>query len=275
MKFKLWSDLHTEGRYFRYVPEDQDKDLTLILAGDIGTRNTGLTPFLIEMCDYFKHVIYVYGNHEFYHDDIQTVKNDIIELTKTVQNLHVLDNQKVIIDGVRILGTPLWTNFDENPIVMNDAPKRIFDFTLIETIDGYEYIDDVRIINRRKVKPEDYKLWFHQAVQWLKFELNNGFDGKTMVVTHWAPTRKLTEPRFEGNFLNPYFTNDLDYLFHYYDIDTWCYGHTHGKIFIDYDKDDRFDGTRIINNPRGYAHEDEIHKLNPAMAFEPKRIFEI
>lgn len=274
MKFKLWSDLHIEGRHFDYTPEDGDKDLTLILAGDIGTIQGGLLPFLIEMADTFKHVVYVYGNHEFYNNTIDKVKHKVCELTTTVHNLIVLDNNKIVIDGVRILGTPLWTELGNNPLVMQDVKTRIFDYTVTRIMDNKTYTDGVFKREARNITPEDHRYWYNQAVLWLKFELNKEFDGKTMVVTHWAPTHKLTEIRFKGNFLNPYFTNDLDYLFHYYDIDTWCYGHTHGKIFVDYGNDE-FNGTRIINNPRGYAHEDAIHQLNPEMVFEPNRVFEV
>ena len=77
--FQIVSDLHIE-----YKSNDVPDPLTLItpsadiliLAGDIGSfyQYDQLKTFLINLCPYFKVVVYVPGNHEYYnktknHDD--------------------------------------------------------------------------------------------------------------------------------------------------------------------------------------------------------------
>jgi hypothetical protein len=53
-------------------------------------------------------VIYVPGNHEFYHRDIALIDELKIQAP---DHIHVLNNDQVIIDGVRFLGCILWTDF--------------------------------------------------------------------------------------------------------------------------------------------------------------------
>lgn len=266
MKFKLWSDLHLEGYHFEYERDPQDKDLTLILAGDIGTIRSGLEAFLIEQCDNFKHVIFLYGNHEFYNDNIQEVKSTIKSLAYTLKNLYVLDNDWIDFDGVRIIGTSLYTEL--TPRNQEIIKNGIMDYRLTAIYDGYEHSEDFGAVRfERMLTPRDTNYMYEQSVLWLKDQLARDYKGETIVVTHWAPTHKLTDPQFFGSPFNPYFCNDLEWLMHNYKIDTWCYGHTHGKIFIDYDEDQRFNGTRLINNPRGYNHELD--------GFDYNRIFEV
>lgn len=260
MKFKVWSDLHLEGRWFHYKEKEEDKDTVLILAGDIGTIKSGLIPFLIEMCLYFKDVIMITGNHEYYHGLKEVVENQLDELHLDTDNFHRLDNTGVIIEeGIRVLGTPLWTSL--TPQQQNTVENAIMDYRLTELWDS-------TFQKYRKITPADHNYLYQQAYLWLRHELDKEFDGKTIVLTHWSPTHKLTLPKFAGSPNNPYFCNDVEHLMHTYDIDTWIYGHTHGKVFIDYNEDERFNGTRMINNPRGYS-ELEVP------TFEPDRVFEV
>ena len=55
-----------------------------------------------------KPVIYVPGNHEFYHHDIALI--DELK-TEASGNIHVLNDDQVVIDGVRFMGSILWTDF--------------------------------------------------------------------------------------------------------------------------------------------------------------------
>lgn len=270
MKFKLWSDLHIEGCAFNYEPVPEDKETTLILAGDIGTINGGIEAFLIEQCENFRYVIYVYGNHEFYRaTNMNYFRYRIKTLNDTLHNLVVLENEVFWPEqDIRILGTPLWTNFQGDAIIASRAEGAISDYMVTNVIDGY-YATENHYVNRneRKLKHYDHILWNGQAVTWLKMHLENNYQGKTLIVTHWCPTTKLVQEKFKGQWLNPYFNNDLDYLFHYYNIDTWVFGHTHQVLDIGYDNEE-FNGTRVITNAKGYGNEGII-------GFDPYKVWEI
>lgn len=265
MKFKCWSDLHIEGKAFNYVPKEIDKDITLVLAGDIGTLKGGLEAFLIEQCDNFREVLYVIGNHEGYNDNIDNVKKRIRELEATLSNLYFLDNGVVYIDGVRFLGTPLYTNFGNDETLKSQVGNMINDYYITTMNDGHISNKGTKEIITRRLLPQDHVVLYEQAVIWLKNKLDEFYNGKTVVITHWSFTHKLTQEKYKGDSLNKYFNNELEYLCHYYNISDWIYGHVHDRFVIDYG-DERFNNTRVICNCRGYSFEDST--FNPNIVFE-------
>jgi hypothetical protein len=57
-----------------------------------------------------KTVLYVLGNHEFYGQQLQKTSEKVRELTQNT-NIHFLNYDELILDGVRFLGGILWTDF--------------------------------------------------------------------------------------------------------------------------------------------------------------------
>ena len=103
MKLHILNDLHIEFEDFDPPATDAD---VVVLAGDIGVGMEGLRWAEDRFPD--KPVIYVPGNHEFYHHDIALIE----ELkAQAPDHIHVLNDDQVIIDGVRFLGSILWTDF--------------------------------------------------------------------------------------------------------------------------------------------------------------------
>ena len=68
MKIHILNDLHIEFGAFEPPPTDAD---VVVLAGDIGVGLEGL--HWAQSCFSDKPVIYVPGNHEFYHHDIALI----------------------------------------------------------------------------------------------------------------------------------------------------------------------------------------------------------
>jgi hypothetical protein len=58
--------------------------------------------------------IYVAGNHEYYHHDIEILDNHLFELAEK-SKLNYLQRTSVVIQGVRFLGCTLWTDFNIQP----------------------------------------------------------------------------------------------------------------------------------------------------------------
>ncbi len=103
MKLHVLSDLHTE--FADFSPPGTDADV-VVLAGDIGVGVGGIE-WAARRCPKVP-VIYVPGNHEFYDHDIGLTD----ELKATVPaNIHVLNNDTLELDGVRFIGSTLWTDF--------------------------------------------------------------------------------------------------------------------------------------------------------------------
>ena len=103
MKLHILNDLHIEFEDF--APPATDADV-VILAGDIGVGVEGLRWAKDRFLD--RPVIYVPGNHEFYHHDLSLIEELKVQAP---EHIHVLNDDQVVIGGVRFLGCILWTDF--------------------------------------------------------------------------------------------------------------------------------------------------------------------
>lgn len=237
MKLHILNDLHIEFEDFEPPATDAD---VVVLAGDIGVGMEGLRWAEDRFPD--KPMIYVPGNHEFYHHDIALIE----ELkAQAPDHIHVLNDDQIIIDRVRFLGSILWTDFalfgeGERFFAMQTARQRMTDFSIIQN-------------HGRRFTPED-AIQLHTASRdWLAAMLAEPFDGKTVVVTHHAPSSQSVHPRYARDLLTPAFASNLENLMDGDQPALWVHGHMHESY--DYE----VYGTRVVCNPRGYAPD----ALNP------------
>jgi len=247
MKLHILNDLHIEFEDF--TPPANDADV-VILAGDIGVGMSGL--HWAEKRSPGKPVIYVPGNHEFYHHDIALI--DELK-TQAPDHIHLLNDDQVIIDGVRFLGSILWTDFAlfgeaDKFFAMQAARQRMTDFSIIHN-------------NGKPFTPEDAIRLHTASRDWLAAMLAEPFNGKTVVVTHHAPSSQSVHPRYARDLLTPAFASNLENLMEGDRAALWVHGHMHESF------DYQVYGTRVVCNPRGYAPE----ALNPD--FRPDRVIEI
>lgn len=237
---KLWSDLHlefSEGRYDHIADNSlSQKDVILLLAGDIST-GTDAKDFVIDMCDRFKAVILVCGNHEFYGHDFDKVLSEWESISVNgPDNFHFLNNETVIIDNTRFIGGTMWTDFnDDNPIVVNSARFSMNDYSIIKR-------------NQRKLTPESVLEEHDKFKDFLIAEFDKPFDGKTVVVTHHSPGDVSRSLVTRDETSHCYFAG-LEELITWHDkVTLWVHGHTHQSY------DYMVSNTRVVSNPYGY-HE--------------------
>lgn len=260
MKLHLLSDLHLEfqkGEPWRPEPVDAD---VVILAGDIALHTRGLDWATWAFNDWSSQpkVLYVAGNHEYYDAHLGL----LAELQKPeweTRGVTFLEKRTVEFDGVRFLGCTLWSGFslhgrEHAEAYIGIAERGIADYELIEGRGG------------RPITGVDTLRLHQQAVAWLDKELRMPFDGKTVVITHFAPHLKCVAPAYEGSDLSPYFVTDLSELMACRQIDVWCYGHTHTNISFVAEG-----GCRLVSNQRGYPRE----RLAGGVPFDPELIIEI
>lgn len=246
MKLHVLSDLHTEFEDFD--PPETDADI-VVLAGDIGVSFAGIEWAARQYRDV--PVIYVPGNHEYYHHDI-----GIIDELKSgaPANVHVLDQDVLEIDGVNFLGTTLWTDFrlygeGEAWFSRQKAKTSIEDFAAIRN-------------GHRRFTPEDSVLLHETSRAWLVRELGKWSGGRTVVVTHHLPATPSIASRYRNDALNPAFASRLEDVIETYQLDLWIHGHTH--VACDYE----IHGTRVVCNPRGYPGESSDRGFRPALVVE-------
>lgn len=228
MRIQTMSDLHLE--FAPFSPPLTDVDV-IVMAGDIGVGGEGV---LFAQQTFSVPVIYVAGNHEYHDPD-----NSIVEHMATMKqmaadsNVVVLDNEVMEIGEVRFIGSTMWTDLQilgsvlhcdyDHIIVKHEAGRVPIHFSL-------EYAQGL----------------FEENKSWLKQELAKPFGGKTVVVTHHAPSLKSLHPQYATNPWNPCFMTDMEDLMD--GVDLWIHGHTHNCF------DYLIGGTRVVCNPRGYPN---------------------
>lgn len=238
MKLRILSDLHLEAdRSYRPNVMENEKSQTLILAGDICElqRTSILNPFVEEMAERFGNIIYVPGNHEYYSGHIPHSLQKAKERYSGLSNVNILSDEFVDIDGVRVVGSTLWTDFNKNdPLAMFHAGFSMNDYRKI------------RVSNYRKIKPIETVGMHAKSVIFLH-EALSAATGKKIVVTHHGPSWKSIHPSYAGDSLNPAYVSDLSELIYQTVPDLWFHGHVHNSFdYMVYD-------TRVICNPKGYS----------------------
>lgn len=231
MKLHILNDLHIEFEDFE--PPETVADVA-VLAGDIGVGVQGLHWAHTRLPD--RPVIYVPGNHEFYHHDIALIE-ELKELAP--DKMHILNDDPVIIDGVRFLGSTLWTDFAlfgeaNQRFAMQRARKQMTDFSIIRN-------------HGRCLTPEDAVQMHQHSRRWLATSLAEPFNGKTVVVSHHAPSIRSVHPRYAHDPLTPAFASNVENIINGDQVALWIHGHMHESI------DYLINGSRVVCNPRGYA----------------------
>jgi Icc-related predicted phosphoesterase len=240
MKFQVVSDLHLE---FEFPNLKSDKDTTLIIAGDLCELNNKhhIRFFLDKYAFEYHSILHVPGNHEYYYSDLGAAQRYNDNFLYNYPNVYLLDNNKITIDNIDILGTTLWTNFfNEDFSSMYYASRNMNDFFCI----------DIKIKKSlRTFRVEDAVNLFNKNKKWIESNLTNN---TTIVVTHHAPSLKSLSPRFINDVLNGAYVSDLEYIMvNNPQIKYWIHGHIHD--FITY----KINETTVICNPKGYYSENK------------------
>lgn len=276
MRIILWSDLHRDGYDFKlsqFTPEQKAlfADCTLVIAGDlVSDYKSMVLDFLEGVSNIFKHVIYVFGNHEYWYDDIyapEKLQEEIatIQWTKHIlKNVHVLEEDMIVLDDVTFIGGTLWTSLKDNSfIAVQESFKCMYDYQLIKY--------DRTARPARTMTPQLWMALHESCVKSIEGYLHDIPDtSKVVVVTHHAPSEKSVHEKYAGDPLNESFYTDLEGLINLFSekFAKWHWFHGHVHTNFDYTV-----GTcRVVCNPRGYVHRQtaipENQDFNPFLEIE-------
>lgn len=287
MKLQLLSDLHLESQPDFVARPAPDADF-LVLAGDIGSyqrgsklrdADFGLAQFS-PLHGWPVPVYFVPGNHEYDGLDFDTAHG---RLQETCARLGItwLDRQVLVLPGrstgghaVRLLGSTLWTDFDALATTARPVPPEpMREDTLqharfIDALAAWDNDKAHRKAREKAFRAADFYLqktgtlrdglpYLSQAVRaeglrcqtWLRQILHQPFDGKTIVVTHFAPSLHSADPRYGHVPGTAGFCNALDDLLPQAAL--WLHGHLHTA------HDYVHRGCRVVANPLGYAAKKE------------------
>jgi 3',5'-cyclic AMP phosphodiesterase CpdA len=113
LKIQYASDLHTEFD-FRPIRKNDLVGDVMVLAGDIAGSTTGLRSYLKALSGRIP-LIVILGNHEFYGYELARGRNQYRDAMSRDKDpyLHFLDDDEVILGGVRFLGEHTLERFQE------------------------------------------------------------------------------------------------------------------------------------------------------------------
>jgi predicted phosphohydrolase len=254
LHIEFWSATKLKDQLSIVVPFlDTDKETVVVIAGDLGLFHHPevWTKILSLLSKRFKAIIYVAGNHEFYHND--WIDNFAIRKISLPKNVYLLENQCVFVDDICFIGATLWSKFDlEDDMLIRHAERSINDFHCIKWKDG------------KRFTPEDSTRLFTLSSEYIFNKLKEVKDSvrKTVVVTHHGCSYKSVHPRFAGDLLNSVFVSDLDEPIITNGPDIYVHGHVHNSF------DYMLGNTRVITNPYGYKNRDENYEYNKELVIE-------
>ncbi|RZJ20828.1 MAG: metallophosphoesterase [Haliea sp.] len=275
MNIQLLSDLHLESNPHFTAQPTPGADV-LVLAGDIGSYQNGSRLQELGIADFGlarfsplpvaqggaawpTPVLFIPGNHEYDGLDFDATH---ARLRATCERLGIvwLEQQTVVMHGVRFIGSTLWSDFD----ALGSSAAGAGETRLGEQLKSREkafraanfYLSKNHAFDGgQPILAEAVRERGLQSQAWLRQALAQPFDGPTVVVTHFAPSLLSADPRYGLAPGTAGFCNALDDLLGRAQL--WLHGHLHCPS--DYVKN----GCRVVANPLGYARKGEQDGFKP------------
>ena len=267
MKDNLLISLHSDFHFERFTSNQRFPTLVkkgmrdvLILAGDICVaEDVKQFPFSImgpavfeperykvslryknffqRVTQEFPMVLVVMGNHEYYHGSIDLSKNVLEQnLNLISNNIKLLDNDTIIHQGVRFIGTTLWTNLNnQDPVTMWNIQGCMNDYRCISTPTG-------------KLTSEDIVQMHTRSVEYIRDVCTQDQDTPVVVIGHHAPSMLSIHPRYANDrIMNGGYASDLSaVMLDHSNIKAWVHGHVHTPFNY------KIGNCEVRCNPRGY-----------------------
>jgi hypothetical protein len=228
-------------------------------------------------------VVFVPGNHEY---DAMDVDAAHLGLRQACERLGIqwLERETLHFDGVRLIGTTLWADYDALGDLPAKAPPAEQSKGKARSA-GHAALATDPLTHRLRQREKAFRAANHYLVkmagqrhgrlfdaeamramaldcqQWLREALAQPFEGSTVVITHFAPTLHSADPRYGLSPGTAGFCNALDDLLPQADL--WLHGHLHCP------QDRQVGRCRIVANPLGYADKGE------QAAFEPQSLITV
>lgn len=279
MNLQLLSDLHLEVHpHFQPTPAADAQ--VLVLAGDIGSYQAGsllqgeyfgLERFspLPQFAGWPCPVVFVPGNHEYDAQDWDAA-HDRLRRVCDALGLIWLERATTVLDGVRFVGTTLWTDYDAIALLdeqvqagdigrllkLREKSCRAANFYLSKT-GGTRH--------GQPFLAEPMRAQALECQAWLRNALQQPWEGPTVVVTHFAPSLRSSDPRYGLVPGTAGFCNTLDELLPQAQL--WLHGHLHAPsdyTALGRHADGRPWQCRVVANPLGYARKGEQAHFQPS-----------
>lgn len=232
---QIMSDIHVE--FFRdgfeaWLAGIEVTGDVLVLAGDIDV-GPQLTTTLCAFARRWPHVVFVPGNHEYYHASPKETIGAIRAACAAAPNLVWLDHEVVEVSGVTFGGATLWYSPPPDP----STKRWMGDYHAIRNFEPWVYREHQRALAFLSKAKAD------------------------VIVTHHIPTALGVAPEFRSSVMaamNHYFCHDMTELIRRRGPKLWIYGHTHRAM------DFVLGRTQLVCNPKGYPGEARTDQFDPS-----------
>jgi predicted MPP superfamily phosphohydrolase len=243
MKLQYVSDLHVEclttqetTQLAESITQAVPDASVIVLAGDIGNTSSDTLYTFLELLDKrYKHVLYVFGNHEYYSSSYfdygingYDKKQDLKNICSSYENIYVLDNNCIDIEGYIIGGTTLW--FDTfHPYALLNTHR----------LNDYRYIPGGGAFLREEQLSAE--VFFRQLLV--------GGTELNLLVTHHNVS-PICHPKWKDDPLNVFYYTDMTEYLSYLQIPLVIHGHQHDNL------DYSLGNSKVLMNARGYKRAD-------------------
>jgi len=249
LKIHLSSDIHLE--FTDTFPDCPVADVG-IFAGDIGIVDdlSVLGDFFVEMKKRYEHIIWVLGNHEFYHMDYQQCLDDAKSMADNL-GIHLMDielgTDNLEIDGVTFWGSTLWMDFNKGDWFAKRAVGNgLNDFNAIRVNNHKFTVTECEYINLRT----------REKINW----------DADIIITHHAPV-VVPHPLFAFQDISwGFYNSGLETQIIESNVKYWFYGHTHHSTTFD------LGGTQVIANCHGFKSR---YGMSEGSGYDPDLIIEL
>jgi hypothetical protein len=222
-----------------------------------GKRLDRAARFFNEEVTKYGRCIYVMGNHEHYHGKFHKTWHELI--AEVPDNVEVLEQQHVEIDGVLFLGATLWTDCNRgDPMTHMVLKNGMNDYRAITYHDRASNV-------YRKLDPRDTAEVHVKTKQYFRTMCELNRDKRIVICTHHAPTFQSVHEHYRHDReMNGGYASELtEFILDHENILFWTHGHMH-------DPSDYMVGQcRVICNPRGYVgYEQRTKEFDPTVGFD-------
>lgn len=242
MRIQIFSDLHADVLPIKSIAIANDIG-AVVVAGDTCEGASRAFERLRQIVPLTIPIVMVMGNHEYYRRFLPLELEEARTLAPS-SNVHLLEDDEIVLGGVRFLGATLWTDYRlfgagrQMPVMQTCAAG----------------MNDHRRIGWlkkpwRRFRPQEAELLHQRSRTFIEKALGSPFPGPTVVVTHHAVHPSSVDPTYRDEWLTAAYVSDLSRLIEAYQPALWVHGHVH-KSF-----DYRAGATRIVCNPHGYGNE--------------------
>ena len=267
LKCRLLSDLHLEFGSWAIPPHEDDRDTVLVLAGDIHTKGRVVLPgshdpsnkdqtvysWIGQYVDKFKAIVIVLGNHDYWGGCMDRMPLKIKEYVEAQgwKNVHVLENEVAVIEGVAFIGSTFWTDMNGG-----DSRARYDDE---QSSNNYKKI---RFKLTRKIKSHVLELRHKISKNFIEKYCADNPTIPKVLVTHQAPLLESWTEAYGD--MTPEWGDVSDcgqWIESLPGLKVICHGHLHTKL------DYMYKGRLVFCNPRGYAPDALTKGFDPYKSF--------